>query len=301
MIAESPDGGADLSRLERHLRHQVGQAIADYAMIEDGDRIMVCLSGGKDSWTLLDILHGLQRSAPVRFELIAVHLDQKQPGYDPAILPAHLQALGIPFRIIEQDTYSVVQRLVPEGRTTCSLCSRLRRGALYEFAAANNCSRIALGHHREDIVETLFLNLFHQGRLKAMPPKLRSDDGRNTVIRPMAYIWEKDLAEFAATQNFPIIPCDLCGSQENLKRKRMKRLIDELQQEIPKVRKSMLTALGNVVNTHLMDSNLFDFKSIASGIGGGVGDISAELDAAVGVHDEAGEPLAMPALVSLTR
>jgi tRNA 2-thiocytidine biosynthesis protein TtcA len=213
------------------------------------------------------------------------------------VLPEYLEGLGVPYRIVERDTYSIVKRLVPEGKTYCSVCSRLRRGILYDVAVEEGCTKIALGHHADDILQTFLLNFLFIGTMKAMPPILRSDDGRNTVIRPMAYIWEKDLAEFAATQNFPIIPCDLCGSQENLKRKRMKRLIDELQQEIPKVRKSMLTALGNVVNTHLMDPNLFDFKSLSAG----VGNIADELDAAVGVHSDVGEEVASPALVSLTR
>ncbi|TAH41956.1 MAG: tRNA 2-thiocytidine(32) synthetase TtcA [Dokdonella sp.] len=262
MIAESSDSRAGFSRLERRLRHLVGQAISDYAMIGDGDRIMVCLSGGKDSWTLLDLLRGLQASAPVRFELIAVHLDQKQPGYDPRILPGYLERHAIPFHIIEQDTYSVVQRLVPEGRTTCSLCSRLRRGALYEFAATNNCSRIALGHHRDDIVETLFLNLFHQGRLKAMPPKLRSDDGRNVVIRPLAYCSEADIAEYAGLRGFPILPCNLCGSQPNLQRSQVKAMLAEWEQRCPGRIESIFRAITRVEPSQLADPALFDFVGL---------------------------------------
>lgn len=255
----------EAGKLAKRLRHQVGQAIADFNMIEDGDRVMVCLSGGKDSYTLLDILLKLRAKAPVRFELTAVHLDQKQPGYDPHVLPAYLRALGVPFHVLEQDTYSVVKRVIPEGKTMCSLCSRLRRGSLYTYAAENGYSKIALGHHRDDIVETLFLNLFHQGSLKAMPPKLRSDDGRNVLIRPLAYCAEHDIAEYAAQQGFPIMPCNLCGSQENLQRKAIKAMLAEWDAKHPGRVDSIFRAIGNVAPSQLADPKLFDFAGLGSG------------------------------------
>ncbi len=252
----------EAGKLAKRLRRQVGQAIADYSMIVDGDKVMVCLSGGKDSYALLDILLRLQARAPVRFELVAVHLDQKQPGYDPDVLPDYLRRIGVPFHVIEQDTYSVVRRVIPQGKTMCSLCSRLRRGSLYTFAAENGFTKIALGHHRDDIVETLFLNLFHQGALKAMPPKLRADDGRNIVIRPLAYCAEADLADFAELRGFPIMPCNLCGSQENLERKNVKAMLAEWEKKNPGRIETVFRSIANVMPSQLADATLFDFAGL---------------------------------------
>ena len=250
-------------KLQAQLRGLVGKAIADFAMIEEGDRVMVCLSGGKDSYTLLDVLISLQRAAPVHFDLLAVNLDQKQPDFPAHVLPEYLQSLGVNYRIVERDTYSVVQRVIPEGRTMCSLCSRLRRGILYGIAEEEGCTKIALGHHRDDIVETLFLNMFHGARLKAMPPKLRSDDGKHIVIRPLAYCAERDIARYARAREFPIIPCNLCGSQENLQRKHIKRMLADWERDDPGRIERLFRSLQNVVPSHLADTELFDFKGLS--------------------------------------
>jgi tRNA 2-thiocytidine biosynthesis protein TtcA len=252
----------NFKKLQAHLRGLVGKAIEDFRMIEEDDRVMVCLSGGKDSYTMLDILMSLQRSAPVKFELIAVNLDQKQPGFPEHILPQYLTALGVPYRIIEQDTYSVVKRVIPEGKTMCGLCSRMRRGALYRFAAENGVTKVALGHHRDDIVETLFLNMFFGGKLKAMPPKLKSEDGRHIVIRPLAYVPESEIERYARAREFPLIPCSLCGSQENMQRVEIKKMLREWEQRFPGRTESIFSSIGNVVPSHLADPDAFDFKSL---------------------------------------
>jgi tRNA 2-thiocytidine biosynthesis protein TtcA len=262
MNAVAPRPSRTLQRLQAHLRGLVGKAIEDFAMIAEGDRVMVCLSGGKDSYTLLDMLMSLQRSAPIHFDLIAVNLDQKQPDFPAHVLPDYLRSLGVPFHVIEQDTYSVVKRVIPEGRTMCGLCSRLRRGALYRYAAENGITKIALGHHRDDIVETLFLNLFFGGRLKAMPPKLRSDDGAHIVIRPLAYVPERDIERYARGRDFPIIPCKLCGSQDNMQRVAVKNMLAQWEREHPGRTETIFSALRNVEAAHLADPSLFDFKQL---------------------------------------
>jgi tRNA 2-thiocytidine biosynthesis protein TtcA len=260
-------------KLEKRLCREVGRAIVDYNMIEDGDRVMVCMSGGKDSYALLDILLKLQKRAPVRFELVAVNLDQKQPGFPEHVLPEYLQSVGVPFHIENQDTYSIVKRVVPEGKTTCGLCSRLRRGILYRVADELGCTKIALGHHRDDIVQTLLLNMFFGGRMKAMPPKLASDDGKHVVIRPLAYVPEKDTARWAQYRNFPIIPCNLCGSQENLQRQIVGDMLREWDKKYPGRVDNMFRSLQNVVKTHLLDGTLHDFKNLkATGIASEDGD-----------------------------
>ncbi|KQY54730.1 tRNA 2-thiocytidine(32) synthetase TtcA [Lysobacter sp. Root494] len=252
----------ETNKLAKRLRHQVGRAIADFGMIEEGDKVMVCLSGGKDSYTMLDILMQLQRSAPVKFELVAVNLDQKQPDFPAHILPGYLESLGVPYRIIEQDTYSVVKRVVPEGKTMCSLCSRLRRGALYAHAEEQGFTKIALGHHRDDLVATFFLNLFFHAKLGGMAPKLLSDDDRHVIIRPLAYVREDDIAAYAEAKRFPIIPCNLCGSQENLQRRQVKKMMDAWEKDSPGRIENIARALGNVRASQLSDPKLFDFLAL---------------------------------------
>lgn len=254
----------NFNKLQKRLRRKVGEAISDFNMIEDGDRVMVCLSGGKDSYTLLDILRLLQRIAPIKFDIIAVNLDQKQPGFPEHILPEYLANEGVDFRIIEEDTYSIVKEKIPAGKTTCSLCSRLRRGILYRVASELGATKIALGHHRDDMLETMMLNMFYGGTMKSMPPKLVSDNGQHVVIRPLAYASEKDISKYATQMAFPIIPCNLCGSQENLQRKVIKELLKSWDQQYPGRIESMFSALQNVVPSHLADAKLHDFKNIVA-------------------------------------
>lgn len=271
----------NLKNLEKRLAHLAGNAIHDYRMIEDGDKVMVCLSGGKDSYTLLSVLMQLRVRAPVRFELIAVNLDQKQPGFPEHVLPEYLQSVGVPFRILEQDTYSVVKRVLPEGKTMCSLCSRMRRGALYAAAEEMGITKIALGHHRDDILATLFLNMFYGSKLAAMPPKLRSNDGKHVVIRPLAYVPEKYTARYAELKEFPIIPCTLCGSQESLKRKIIEQMLRQWDQLEPKRLNNIMRALQNVNPSHLADRDLFDFESLVGAfVPEGEGDPLAAFDGA---------------------
>ena len=254
----------EFGKLQQRLRRNVGKAIADFNMIEDGDRVMVCLSGGKDSYAMLDILLSLQKKAPIEFQILAVNLDQKQPDFPAHVLPDYLRSIGVPFHILEQDTYSVVKRVVPEGKTLCSLCSRLRRGSLYTFATEQGMTKIALGHHREDIVETLFLNMFFGSKLKAMPPKLQSDDGEHIVIRPLAYCRESDLTAYAEVRRFPIIPCNLCGSQEHLQRKQIKQMLADWEKRHPGRVENVFRSLQHVVASHLADPALYDFANLGT-------------------------------------
>ena len=271
------DAKLEMNKLAKRLRRQVGQAIGDYRMIEHGDKVMVALSGGKDSWTLLDVLLQLREVAPVEFEIVAVNLDQKQPDFPAHVIPDYCRSIGVPFHILEQDTYSVVKRVVPEDKTMCGLCSRLRRGALYRYARENGFTRIALGHHQDDIVATFFLNLFHGGKLKAMPPKLRSDDGANVVIRPLAYCRESDIAAYAQHKGFPIIPCNLCGSQEHLQRKQVRKMMAEWERQHPARIEQIFSALQNVAPSQLADPALFDFAALGARAGAPSRDAAAWL------------------------
>ena len=284
------------TKTKTKLLKKMGKAIGDFGMIEEGDKVMVCLSGGKDSYTMLDLLLDVQRRAPVKFEIFAVNLDQKQPDFPEEVLPNYLTELGVPFRIVEEDTYTIVKQHIPEGQTFCSLCSRLRRGILYTTAIQEGCTKIALGHHADDIINTFFLNLFYVGQLKAMPPILRSDAGTNTIIRPLAYCQESEIQKYSEERQFPIIPCNLCGSQPNLKRARIKRLVTELASEIPSFRSSVITALTNVTGSHLLDTGLYDFRNfepLIKKIPAGHGSVEKELDA---VFDHS-EPNFMPNLI----
>ncbi len=284
----------EMNKLSKRLHRLVGQAIGDFNMIEDGDKVMVCLSGGKDSYALLDILINLKQRAPIKFDIVAVNLDQKQPGFPAEVLPTYLSGIGVDFHIETQDTYSIVKKLVPEGKTTCSLCSRLRRGILYRVAKELGATKIALGHHRDDIVTTLMLNMFFGSRMKGMPPKLVSDDGQNVVIRPLAYVRESDLVTWAEHRQFPIIPCNLCGSQENLQRASVKAMLQDWDRKFPGRVDNMFTAMGNIVTSHMMDRNLFPFQTIkATGVPDANGDIAFDED------ESCAEP--KPATISIVR
>ncbi len=265
----------EINKLSKRLHRQVGHAIADFNMIEDGDKVMVCVSGGKDSYALLDILTNLQQRAPIRFELVAVNLDQKQPGFPDHVLPEYLKARGVPFRIETQDTYSIVKRLIPEGKTMCSLCSRLRRGILYRVAGELGATKVALGHHRDDMIQTLFMNMFFGSRIKSMPPKLVSDDGKNIIIRPLAYVAETDLERWAAHRQFPIIPCTLCGSQDNLQRVQIKQMLRDWDKRFPGRIDNLFTAMGNITPSHMMDRNLYPFTTLkTTGVPDAGGDVA---------------------------
>ena len=271
----------EINKLSKRLHRQVGQAIADFNMIEDGDKVMVCVSGGKDSYALLDILLNLQKRAPIRFELVAVNLDQKQPGFPDHVLPEYLKGLGVPFHIENQDTYSIVKRLIPEGKTMCSLCSRLRRGILYRVAGELGATKVALGHHRDDMIQTLFMNMFFGSRMKGMPPKLVSDDGKNIVIRPLAYVAETDLERWAVHREFPIIPCTLCGSQDNLQRVQIKQMLRDWDKRFPGRIDNLFTAMGNITPSHMMDRNLYPFTTLkTTGVPDAGGDLAFDDDEA---------------------
>jgi len=277
----------EINKLSKRLHRLVGQASIDFNMIEDGDRVMVCVSGGKDSYALLDILLNLQKRAPIRFELVAVNLDQKQPGFPEHVLPEYLGRLGVPFHIENQDTYSIVKRVIPEGKTTCGLCSRLRRGILYRVAGELGATKIALGHHRDDMLQTLFMNMFFGSKLKGMPPKLVSDDGKNIVIRPLAYVAEADLERWAEHRQFPIIPCTLCGSQDNLQRVQIKQMLRDWDKRFPGRVDNLFTAMGNIVPSHMMDRNLFDFAGLRT-----TGVAEPQGDRAFDEDDDCGPPAA---------
>lgn len=282
----------EMNKLSKRLHRQVGQAIADFNMIEDGDRVMVCLSGGKDSYTLLDILMNLQQRAPIRFELVAVNLDQKQPGFPEHVLPEYLKSRGVPFHIENQDTYAIVKRLIPEGKTMCSLCSRLRRGILYRVAGELGATKIALGHHRDDMVQTLFMNMFFGSRMKGMPPKLVSDDGKNIVIRPLAYVAETDIERWAAHRQYPIIPCSLCGNQENLQRVQIKQMLRDWDRRFPGRIDNLFKAMGNIVPSHMMDRNLYPFTTLkTTGVADPGGDIAFDDDESCAPPPASGEAI----------